>query len=81
MKKRKEMIENGTIRTHIRIRELKLYEKIGETSQKGEISKSENSGNGLTAPPIQNDLIILLHIVRSLVDLSKRKCLQCNFDK
>ena len=40
LKKRKEIIENGTNRTHIRIRDLKLYEKIGETWQKVEIRKN-----------------------------------------
>ena len=45
LKKRKEMIENGTIRTHVRIRDLTLYEKIVETWQEVEMSKNENSGN------------------------------------
>ena len=75
LKKKKEMLENGTIRTHIRMRDLKLFEKIGETWQEIEIGKNKNSGNWLTAPPVQNDLFILLHNVRSLIDLNKRMCL------
>ena len=51
-----------------------LYEKIKETWQEVEMSKNENSGKRLTAPPVQNDPFIL-HNVRSLIDLSKRMCL------
>ena len=33
LKRRKEIIENGTNRTHIRIRDLKLYEKMRNTAR------------------------------------------------
>ena len=45
LRRRKEIIENGTSRTRIRIRDPKFYEKIGETWQEVEISKNENLGN------------------------------------
>ena len=77
--RRKDMIENWTNRTHIRIRDLKLYEKIGETWQEVEIGENENSGNWRTTPPVQNDLFSLLYNVRSLIDLSKRICLSTAF--
>ena len=67
-------MENGTNRTHIRIRDLKLCEKIGETWQEVKLGKNEKSGNWLTAPTVQNDLFIVLYNVRSLIDLSKRIC-------
>ena len=65
----------GTNRRHIRIRDLKLYEKVRETWQEVELSKNEKSGNWLTSLLVQNDLFFLLNNFRSLVDLSKRICL------
>ena len=39
------MIEKGTSQAGIRIRDLKLCEKIGETWQEVEINRNEISGN------------------------------------
>ena len=45
LKKRKEIIEDGTMRMHLRIGDLKLYENLGETWQEVELSKNEISWN------------------------------------
>ena len=43
LKERKEMMENGTIRTLIRRGDLKFYQRIGERRQEEEKSKNEKS--------------------------------------
>ena len=45
LKKSKVVIQNGTIRTHIEIRDLKIYKQVGETWQEVKISINESSGN------------------------------------